>query len=257
MNRPIGIFDSGVGGLSVLREIRAQLPSESLIYFGDTARVPYGDKSPQTIIQYSLEIAKFLFEKDIKALVVACNTSSVHAMEALEKISPVPVIDVLRPTVDYAIQVTKGKIGVIGTKSTIKSNRYALEIQSRDPSIEVISSPCPLFVPLVEADFLDHLATKLIVKEYLKPLVEAKVDTLILGCTHYPFLKDLIRMEMGEDVRLCDSGEGCAAALQSLFPNTRETEAHVQYFVSDDPESFSNFASKWVKPIGDKVSLPC
>src|SRR5688572_27764858 len=215
MNRaPIGIFDSGIGGLTVARAIYERLPGESTIYFGDTARVPYGPKSPDTVRRYSLEILRWLLDQGVKAVVIACNTSTAHALDALQAESPVPVIGVIEPGARAAAAASRGgPVGVIGTAGTIASNAYAKAIRRARPNARVEQRACPLFVPLVEEGWFEHPAAELIAREYLGPLHDAGVDALVLGCTHYPLLKPLLQRVMGAGVRLIDSGEETASVV--------------------------------------------
>jgi len=190
LENPIGIFDSGVGGLTVLKEISKLISTENIVYLGDTARVPYGIRSAETVVKYSIECADFLFKKQIKMLVVACNTSSSVSLHVLRERFPIPVIGVIEPGVRAALKVTKnGKIGIIGTEATVQSESYAKKIKSLNPNIEVISIACPLFVPLVEDGILEGTIAELVVERYLKDMKNSGIDTLILGCTHYPLLK--------------------------------------------------------------------
>jgi glutamate racemase len=253
MNRaPIGIFDSGIGGLTVARAIYERLPHESTIYFGDTARVPYGPKSPDTVRRYSLEILHWLLGQGVKAVVIACNTSTAHALDALQAESPVPVIGVIEPGARAAVSAMRGgPIGVIGTTGTIASNAYARAIQAAKPGTAVEQKACPLFVPLVEEGWFEHPAAELIALEYLQPLKLAGVNVLVLGCTHYPLLKPLLQRTMGPDIRLIDSGEETAAtvhgALQSSGLNApaSATPAH-RFVVSDDEARFRQVGSRFI-----------
>ncbi|MGI9076003.1 MAG: glutamate racemase [Gemmatimonadaceae bacterium] len=209
---PIGVFDSGIGGLTVVRELMRQLPEEQIIYFGDTARVPYGPKSPDTVRRYSTEIASFLAREGVKALVVACNTATAHALEMLQADLPLPVIGVVEPGARAAVRGTHGgAIGVIGTTGTIASGAYERAIRALAPEMRIAVRACPLFVPLVEEGWLDAEATRLIATEYLAPMTAERVDTLVLGCTHYPLLKPLLSQIMGPQVRLIDSAQETAA----------------------------------------------
>lgn len=253
MNRaPIGIFDSGIGGLTVARAIYERLPHESTIYFGDTARVPYGPKSPDTVRRYSLEILHWLLGQSVKAVVIACNTSTAHALEALQAASPVPVIGVIEPGARAAVAaMPAGPIGVIGTAGTIASNAYARAIQAAKPGTTVEQKACPLFVPLVEEGWFDHPAAGLIAAEYLEPLKRARVNVMVLGCTHYPLLKPLLQRTMGPGVRLIDSGEETAAtvfaALRSTgldAPSTAVPEH--RFVVSDDEARFRQVGSRFI-----------
>jgi glutamate racemase len=253
MNRaPVGIFDSGIGGLTVARAIYERLPRESTIYFGDTARVPYGPKSPDTVKRYSLEILDWLLAQGVKAVVVACNTSTAHALRALQEASQVPVLGVIKPGARAAIASGKdGPIGVIGTAGTIASDAYNRAIQALAPGLPVIQRACPLFVPLVEEGWFDHPATELIAADYLRELREACVRSLVLGCTHYPLLKPLLQRVMGPEVRLIDSGEATAAALETILTDKAleapgDAKAQHRFVVSDDEARFRQVGSRFV-----------
>lgn len=213
-HRPIGIFDSGIGGLTVARAIHDRMPDESTIYLGDTARVPYGPKSPETVRRYAGEILDWLLAEGVKAVVVACNTASAHALDALRARSPVPVFGVIAPG-SRAARATAGSepIGVIATAGTIASHAYRRAIHDLDPDATVIEQACPLFVPLVEEGWLDHPATRLVAEEYLRPLRAAGITSLVLGCTHYPLLKPLLAELLGSGVRLIDSADEVAEEL--------------------------------------------
>ena len=249
---PIGIFDSGIGGLTVARAIYERLPLESTIYFGDTARVPYGPKSPETVRRYSLEILHWLLDQRVKAVVIACNTSTAHALEALQAESPVPVIGVIEPGARAATAAGRdGPIGVIGTAGTIASNAYARAIHRIRAEARVEQRACPLFVPLVEEGWFDHPAAELIAIDYLTPLREAGVDVLVLGCTHYPLLKPLLQRVMGPGVRLIDSGEATAEALAATLRSAgleapgRPGTYH-RFAVSDDEARFLQVGSRFI-----------
>jgi glutamate racemase len=206
------VFDSGIGGLTVVRELMRQLPRESIIYFGDTARVPYGPKSPDSVRRYSREIAAFLTSQDVKAIVIACNTATAHALTVLQQEHSVPVIGVVEPGARAAVAATRRQeLGVIGTAGTIGSGAYERAIRAIAPDADIVARPCPLFVPLVEEGWLDTEATRLIAREYLAPLQAAGIDTLVLGCTHYPLLKPLLAELLGPDVALIDSAHETAA----------------------------------------------
>lgn len=241
--KPIGIFDSGIGGLTVVKQVMQTLPKESIIYFGDTARVPYGGKSPETIIRYSKENMSFLLEHQVKVIVVACNTASAHAIQILREMVNIPVIEVIEPGVKKAVQVTRNqRIAVLGTKGTIDSGHYQTEIKKYLPNAIVFPIPCPLFVPLVEEHFVCHPASKMIVKEYLASIKGEDIDTLLLGCTHYPLLQQIIQEEVGKTVTVVDSATTCAEKVESLLKHHRLLSEKVtptyRYFVSDDPEKF-------------------
>lgn len=257
MNRhPIGVFDSGVGGLTVVHELMRQLPHEPLIYFGDTARVPYGNKSPDTVRRYSREILAFLLSREVKVVVVACNTVSAHALEELIRVSPVPVEGVIGPGARAAVRASRtGRIGVIGTAGSMRSGAYERAIRKIEPSSRVTQRACPLFVPFVEEGWLDRPATKLVAHEYLDPLRDGGIDTLVLGCTHYPLLKPLLSEVMGPDVRLIDSAEETAAAVSrelgsSTLHAPDDTEGHVHFVVSDAPEQFERVGAAF---LGERV----
>ncbi|HVE78079.1 MAG TPA: glutamate racemase [Gemmatimonadaceae bacterium] len=209
---PVGVFDSGIGGLTVVREMFRQLPHESIIYFGDTARVPYGPKSPDTVRRYSREISRFLLDEGVKAVVVACNTATAHALPVLRAELSVPVVGVVEPGARAAVAATRaGAVGVIGTIGTISSGAYERAIHALAPAARITARACPLFVPLVEEGWVDRPATRLVAEEYLLPLAQAGVDTVVLGCTHYPLLKPLLSDVLGPHVRLIDSAEETAA----------------------------------------------
>ncbi len=241
---PIGIFDSGVGGLTVVAQVMKVLPHEEVFYLGDTARLPYGNKGKDTIIRFSLENGKYLVEQGIKLLVVACNTSSSVALQALQQALPIPVVGVISPGVATAVATTKnGHIAVLGTRGTIASNAYQQAIAAALPSATVYAVACPLFVSLVEEGFLDRQATRLIVQEYLSPLKGSKVDTVILGCTHYPLLRDHVQEELGQHVTIVDAAAACAHAVHDLLVQERliassRRQGCYRYFVSDNPEGF-------------------
>jgi len=218
MNNPIGIFDSGVGGLTVFHAIQKALPHQHIVYFGDTARVPYGSKSQRTIIQYSLQNMIFLLQQKIELLVVACNTSSAYALEELRKHSDIPIIGVIEPGAKKALNVTDNKkIGVIGTEGTIKSGSYEKALRSLDETCTVFSKPTPLLVPLVEENWIHHRVTKEIIEEYLQDFLNKDIDTIIMGCTHYPVLKQVIQEVVGDKITLVDSAESIARELKKLY----------------------------------------
>lgn len=254
---PIGVFDSGLGGLTVVKAIRNVLPNESIIYFGDTARVPYGNKSPELIKEYSLQITDFLLERGTKIIVVACNTATALALNTLQDKLDIPIIGVIKPGVDSALKLTQNNhIGVIGTISTISSGVYETELKSNNHSIEVASSPCPLFVPLAEEGWLNEQATKLIAKKYLGPINKANVDTLILGCTHYPLLKEVIQEVVSTEIKLVDSAQAMASETAKLLLNSgllndQNTKGDLKLFVSDLPARFETVASRF---LGEKIS---
>lgn len=246
---PIGVFDSGIGGLTVAKEIIKQIPHESIIYIGDTARVPYGTRSKEVITQFAKELINFLLKRHVKALVVACNTISALALDKIERISPVPVLGVVKPAARKAVEVTKNKkVGVIGTQGTIESKAYEVEIKKIDPEIEIIACGCPLFVPLAEEGLNKHQATKLVAKDYLDEVKVQGVDTLILGCTHYPLLLEAIAETMGPDVVLVDSAEPTAKQLKRLLEEKdllSNTNPIYEFYVTDAPERVKKVAGEF------------
>ena len=244
MRQPIGIFDSGVGGLTVYKAIKKAFPAENIIYFGDTARVPYGPKSENTIIEYSIQNARFLLQKDIKILVVACNTSSAVALPELEKITDIPIIGVIQPGAKSAAESTiNNRIGVIGTEGTIRSEAYNIAIKAILPEAEIFSCACPLFVPLVEEGWLYHPVSRMVAEEYLNFFIDKEIDTLVLGCTHYPLLKSLIDEIMEHKVKLIDSADAIALHLKSLLSGESSTEPGIdRFYVSDNEAKFSKIA---------------
>ncbi|MDP3973836.1 MAG: glutamate racemase [Candidatus Daviesbacteria bacterium] len=249
-NNPIGVFDSGIGGLTVVKAITEKLPHESIIYLGDTARVPYGTRSKEIITKFALDLAQFLIKRKVKFLVVACNTISAVAYDAIKNSSPVPIIGVITPAVIQASRVSKnGKIGVIGTVGTIKSDTYGKLIRVLNPDAEVYSVACPLFVPLAEEGFANNLISELATQEYLKSLKKAKVDTLILGCTHYPILYKVIQREMGNRVNLVDSSHTTAEMLEKRLKNLKllgnNTHPKWEFYVTDAPERVYQVAGRF------------
>lgn len=253
---PLGVFDSGIGGLTVARALFERLPWESVIYFGDTARVPYGPKSPETVRRYSREILAYLLHRGVKTVVVACNTSTAHALDHLRAHAPVPVVGVIDPGARAAVAATaSGRIGVIGTAGTIASGAYERAIKALRPDATVVSQACPLFVPLVEEGWFDHPATALVAREYLQPLERAQVDVLVLGCTHYPLLKSLLAQVLGPGVRLIDSAEETANAVcqeletAGMLAPAGGQPTH-QFVVSDDEPHFRRVGARF---LGEKL----
>lgn len=245
---PIGVFDSGIGGLTVVREIMREMPKESIIYFGDTARVPYGSKSRKTILTYARQIVQFLQSKNVKAIVIACNTATAFALEDLRAEVTIPVIGVIEPGAKMASKATRNKqIGVIGTEGTIQSGIYQKMIAMYDPSAKVYGKACPLFVPLVEEGMLQDSVTIEMAKRYLLELQQRKIDTLVLGCTHYPLLKETIQSVVGSDIILVNPAAETAKQLKHLLQEKKmEKEiglAGYHFFVSDAAEKFKNFAN--------------
>jgi len=253
-SRPIGIFDSGVGGLTVLKEVMRILPDEKIIYFGDTARVPYGPKSKETILKFSMENILFLLKHNVKLIIIACNTASSVALAVLEQNFKLPIIGVIKPGAQEAVRLTKNnRIGVIGTRTTIKSTAYKRRIKKIAPDIQVYSQACPLFVPLVEEGWLNTKITKDIVKSYLEPLKKQRIDTLVLGCTHYPLLKPVIKRVLGPNVHLVDSAKQVAKQAYyilkeaSMLSDQRERFGpRVHFYVSDEPENFASLGRQFL-----------
>ena len=246
--RPIGVFDSGVGGLTVVKALRDRLPNETIIYLGDTARVPYGPKSPETVQRYALELADMLIQKNAKALVVACNTVSSVALPLLTRKSFVPVIGVIEPGARAALQATRnGHVGVIGTRATIRSGAYEKTLHAADNNVRVSSRSCPLLVPLIEEGLLNDDVTERVIIRYLRPLLADGIDTLVLGCTHYPLLGTAIARVLGHEVTLVDSAQNCASAVQETLdqkslrsPATERGELHVA--LTDAADNFLSVA---------------
>lgn len=251
-SQPIGVFDSGIGGLTVVRALMERLPFEHIVYFGDTARVPYGVKSVETIAHYTTQIAQFLLEKNVKTLIIACNTMAAVAAQTVRDMSPVPVLDVIDAGAWAAVQASPGRrIGVIGTPTTVNSNAYARAIHAQQREARIYSQACPLFVPLVEEGWLDHEVTRLTAEEYLRPVMAEHVDTLVLGCTHYPLIKPLLRQVVGEDVRLVDSAEAMANLTAALLAersllNPGSTPPRYEYYVTDVPVKFQTIGERFL-----------
>ena len=251
-NNPIGVFDSGVGGLTVAREIMRHLPNERIVYFGDTARVPYGSKSKETVTRFSRQIVHFLETQDVKAIVVACNTASAYALEELEKEVNIPMIGVVKPGTRAALAATVNKkIGVVGTEATINSGIYSRYIQENESDVQVIGKACPLFVPLVEEGLWEDPVTDEIARRYLTELVDSGIDTLILGCTHYPMLRSTVGKIMGEGVALVNPAYETAMELKALLADKGLESEHrpelgtelYRFYVSDAADKFQRFAN--------------
>ena len=248
---PVGVFDSGVGGLTVVREIIRQLPNENIVYFGDTARVPYGSKSKNTIIRFSEQIIRFLKTKQVKAIVIACNTASALALDTVREEFDVPIMGVVTPGARAAVEATcNQKVGVVGTDATVQSGMYTKVIREMNPQIQVIEKACPLFVPLVEEGFKEHIVTQEIIEYYLESMKATDIDAMILGCTHYPLLRSKIRAYMGEKIQIVNPAYETAMDLKQLL---REMDmendiqnvpgSQYQFFVSDAAEKFRQFAN--------------
>jgi glutamate racemase len=255
--QPIGAFDSGVGGLTVVKAMRELLPAEDILYLGDTARVPYGNKSPDTIIRYSREIMAYLKSRDVKAVVVACNTASAHALSILQKESDVPVIGVIAPGVEAALAATRnGRVGIIGTQGTIQSEAYQDLLRKSRADVVITAVAAPLLVSLVEEDWLSHPATLLIMEEYLAPMKAARVDTVVLACTHYPLLKPLAQRVLGPEVVLVDSAQNAAAALAQQLATAglgcidRQKAGETTICSTDVPAQFTRLAERF---LGEKI----
>ncbi len=251
--RPIGVFDSGVGGLTVVKQLMKTLPSESIVYFGDTARIPYGTKSEKTVRRFALEDSFFLLDKNVKMIVVACNTASSIALGMLREVLDIPVVGVISPGAEAAVQATQnGKIGVIGTAATIRSGSYRKAILQQQPDIQVLEQACPLFVPLVEEGWIEDEATYLIARRYLRHLTDNHIDTLILGCTHYPLLKNVLQKIVGPQVQLIDSGVETARTVKQILNREQMlapsgTIPEHRFYLSDLPYKFQEIAERFLE----------
>ena len=250
---PIGIFDSGIGGLTVARQIHRVLPREDLVYLGDTARVPYGAKSPGTVVRFACEDTQFLLQQNVKAVVVACNTCSAWALSTLEKKFKVPIFGVILPGVQAALERSAHqRIGIIGTRATIRSKAYSSAILARSETAQVFAQACPLLVPLVEEGWIRHPVTEIILREYLKPLLRHRIDTLVLGCTHYPLLKTALRKILGPKVALVDSAENCARDVRQrleglhLLTRRQDRKGVIKPFVTDETDAFASLAKRFL-----------
>lgn len=247
--RPIGIFDSGLGGVTVLKSLLKALPHEHFIYFGDSANVPYGAKSKQTVTKLSLAIARFLEEQDVKLIIVACNTASAQALPSLQKYCKVPVLGVIEPGAHKAVRSTRNdRVALLGTEGTVRSKAYEKALQKIDKRVRVFSKACPLFVPLVEENWTRKQASRLIAQEYVAPLQKKGVDTVILGCTHYPILKPLLTKIMGPRVTLVDPSDTLAEEVRTLLTRTGQAQqkgrGSVQFYASDDTARFKRLAKQ-------------
>ncbi|HHU75145.1 MAG TPA: glutamate racemase [Clostridiales bacterium] len=246
---PIGVFDSGVGGLTVVKEIMNQIPGESIIYFGDTARLPYGSKSKETVITYTRQIIRFLMGKGVKALVIACNTASAFALETVKEEVDIPIIGVVKPGAKVAAQTSKnGNIGVIGTEGTIQSGIYTEFLSKTNPNVKVFGKACPLFVPLVEEGLIDDPVTLEMARRYISDLLKYDIDTLVLGCTHYPLLRKTIRKIVGEKIALVNPAYETARTLNKVLiekglENDKILKTDHKFYVSDGAEKFKKFAN--------------
>lgn len=247
--RPIGVFDSGVGGLTVAREIMRQLPDENIVYFGDTARLPYGSKSRDNIIRFSRQIIRFLLTRNVKAIVIACNTASAQALDVVKEEFDLPIIGTITAGARAAVQETRsGKIGVIGTEGTIRSQTYTEVIRELEPEAEVMGKACPLFVPLVEEGFAKHHIADEVIDIYLREMKESDIDTMILGCTHYPLLRSRIMAYLGDKVSIVNPAYETAMDLKRILEekglnNDRDSLTKYEFYVSDAAEKFKQFAN--------------
>jgi glutamate racemase len=258
-NRPIGVFDSGVGGLTVVRQIMNDLPNEQIIYLGDTARVPYGSKSEKSIKSFTLESTLFLLEHDVKMVVIACNTASSVALDYMSKMFKIPFLGVIEPGALGAIRETiNNKIGVIGTNRTIESDAYTTAIHKRRPDIMIFKKACPLFVPLAEEGWIDNQVTRLVAEEYLSTFDDTRIDSLILGCTHYPILKSIIGKVLSDKVTLIDSGIETAKLTREilyrheLISNDKLKENHI-FYVTDAPDKFRKIGERFLGKTLDRI----
>ncbi len=251
-NFAVGVFDSGLGGLTVVKELMKLLPNENIVYFGDTARVPYGTKSKEAIIRFSKENVAVLQKHNVKMIVVACNTSSSFALPTLRESFSLPILGVIKPGAKKAVETTRNrKVGIIATSATISSGEYVKEIKRLDPAVKVTAQACPLFVPLVEEGWFDEKVTLEIAHKYLDGMKKNRIDTLILGCTHYPLLKPLLKKAMGKGVMLVDSAQEVAREVKQLLEYTQQnriskTAPRHEFLVSDEPKHFSKLARKFL-----------
>lgn len=251
--RPIGIFDSGVGGLTVVKQVMKVMPHEHIVYFGDTARVPYGTKSKDAVTKYSLQNVRFLRSKDVKAIIVACNTASSNSLEAMRAATDIPIFGVVVPGVEAAVRATQNqKVGVIGTIATIRSGAYESMIRQKNPDIAVYTKACPLFVPLAEEGWTDNDISRLTAQQYLQELLTKDIDTLVLGCTHYPLLKRCIGITVGERVKLVDPAKATARQVRDFLAqhnclNENDTEGERHFYLSDTTSMFQALCQKALK----------
>jgi glutamate racemase len=254
------MFDSGIGGLTVLKEVRKTLPKEHILYLGDTARVPYGNRSPETVARYSLENTRFLTGKGIKMLIVACNTSSAVALPVLKKALPIPVVGVIDPPSREAVKRTqRGRIGVIGTRATINSQAYPKAIKKLDPSIDIRSKACPLFVPLVEEGLEEDEIARLVVRKYLEEFLDTGIDVLVMGCTHYPILERQIRTLLGEDIFIVNTGLETSKEVQAVLEKgdvvRNSGNGACEYFVTDAPDKLTDLGARVLGEPLERVRL--
>ena len=248
-SRKIGVFDSGLGGLTVVREMKRLLPKESLVYFGDTARLPYGSKSKEAIVRFSKQIMRFLMRHDVKAVIIACGTASANALEELRATFDLPIFGVVEPGVREAARSTRsGRIGITGTEATIRSGAYERLLKQINPALQVFSQACPLFVPLVEEGWFEDPVTRSVVHSYLQELKKQTVDTLVLGCTHYPLLRKLVQEEIGEEVTLVNPSSSAVQEVKAFLEchamQTEDREGQYTFFASDNTEKFQAFGQQ-------------
>lgn len=254
-SKAIGVFDSGVGGLTVFREIARSVPDRPLVYLGDCARVPYGTKSPETVMRYSMQAAAYLLHRDIGMLVVACNTATSAALPALQQSLAIPVIGVIEPGAQAAVKVTKGHVGVIATEGTVKSKAYTKAIQKIDPNIEVIEAAAPLFVALAEEGWANTHVAREVAEIYLKPLLDAGIDTLVLGCTHYPILRATIEHVVGDKIAIVDSAETTALCVREMAGASSGGTPDYTFLVTDAAERFRKIASDFLEHEIERLEL--
>ena len=252
---PIGVFDSGVGGLTVFREICRALPRQSLLYLGDSARLPYGTKSRDTIVRYSLQAAEHLLRRGIRMMVVACNTASASALPELKDRLPVPVIGVIEPGARAAVEQTSGRVGVIATEGTVRSKAYTRAIHALNPDVEVIEVAAPLFVALAEEGWANTHVAREVAEIYLEPLIDSGIDTLVLGCTHYPILRGTIEKVVGEKVNIVDSAETTAAAVRDAIGSSNGTDPTYTFLVTDAEERFRRIAGEFLEQEVERLEL--
>ncbi|MCX7904055.1 MAG: glutamate racemase [Caloramator sp.] len=251
--RPIGVFDSGIGGLTVVKEIMEFLPNENIVYFGDTARVPYGTKSAETVTRYAFQNTRFLLTKDVKAIVVACNTASAVSLDILQESFDIPIIGVIKPGASAAVKATLNKkIGIIGTEGTVNSRAYERAIKRLLPEAEIFAYPCPLFVPIVEEGWANTKVSYMVAEEYLKPLKESNIDSLVMGCTHYPLLTKVVDDVLEHKVKLINPARETALELKNILiekgiENNQIDAAQYEYYVSDNPEKFKKVGGNFLE----------
>lgn len=259
-NSPIGVFDSGLGGLTVVHALQQTLPSESIIYFGDTARVPYGTKSDETVTRFAHQIVEFLIRREVKLIVVACNTASAVALPSLEQRNRIPIMGVIEPGARSALETTRSHhIGIIGTQSTVHSDAYATTLKKLDPASRTTSAACPLFVPLAEEGWADSEIAEMVAREYLSPFRSNDMDVLILGCTHYPLLRRTIEVALPDHIMIIDSARAVAIEVQSILKDNHmeaDSEAgELRCFVSDMPQKFQELAQRFLGEPLQQVTL--